>query len=186
MPQSVNRSRWSRLLLVVALVAAVVHVAVVYSVPYAIGAITIARAKLTVNHLYHGKVKKAPRDMVPYDNPHNMSSFVVYDLASGPVRVNAVVPRDVPYWSIAVNGYNTDQLAVINDRQVRGKSVSVVIVPEGASYRPVAGEFVVRSPGRKGFVLLRMLLPALNDPGLVARLAEIQKQESVVTVARPE
>jgi uncharacterized membrane protein len=182
MSRLVKRTRWHGWLLVTALTAVAVHVGVVAVLPYTIGAITVVRARLVVNHLYHGSVKKAPRDIVPYDNPHNMSSFVVYDLEPGPLRMTARVPREVPYWSIAVNAYNTDQLAVINDRQVQGETVTLVIVREGASYRPHPGEFVVRSPGRKGFVLVRMLLPARNDRVLLDRLAAIQGQAGVATV----
>lgn len=164
--------------------AVVVHLAVVYATPYVIGWATIRKANLGTNRLYHGRVKRAPRDIVPYDNPHNMSSFLVYDVSRGPVRITASVPAGVPYWSVAVNGYDTDQLFVINDLALPAKTVTLVIVRDQEPYEPRPGEHVVRSPGNEGFVLVRMLLPALDDPALVERLARVQKTATVEVLSR--
>lgn len=95
------------------------------------------------NRLYHGKIKRAPKDIVPLDNPDNLSSFAIYDVSRHPVRIRAAVSRGAPYWSIALTAYNTDSFYVVNDRQVSGDIVSVVITRTGDSFGPCEGDRVV-------------------------------------------
>lgn len=131
------------------------------------------------NRLYHGKIKRAPKDIVPLDNPDNLSSFAIYDVSRHPVRIRAAVSRGAPYWSIALTAYNTDSFYVVNDRQVSGDTVSVVITRMGDSFVPCEGDRVVAAPSEKGIVLVRTILPQARDGAALEALMATQTLASM-------
>lgn len=117
------------------------------------------------NKLYAGTIKIAPNDIVPLDNPDNLSSFAIYNVRNGPVRLHAVVP-EAPYWSVAITAYNTDHVYVLNDLQVDGKSATLVIKDKDHAYTAQGMEQVVTVPSGKGMVLIRAILSS-RDQGKV-------------------
>ena len=92
-------------------------------------------------------------------SPDLLYSVCAYDVAKGPVRVQAQ-PTLSSYWSIALYGDNSDNFFVLNDRQAGSKPVDLWLVSAGgnlsASAVP-AGAQVVVTPSSQGFLLMRVL-----------------------------
>jgi uncharacterized membrane protein len=92
----------------------------------------------------------------------------VYDLAKGPLTVS-FDPPDLPYWSVAAYAANTDNFAVINDRNAGGIRSLTVMSARQAVGPPPAGAHVIRSPTERGVVLFRGLMPE-RDAALLKRI----------------
>jgi uncharacterized membrane protein len=103
-------------------------------------------------------VSAASRSVV-LPSPDLLYSVCVFDVSSGPVRVQAN-PGLKSYWSIALYAANSDNFFVVNDQQARDKPVDLWLVSEGANAQGqtvAPGSTVVVSPSKQGFLLMRVL-----------------------------
>jgi uncharacterized membrane protein len=103
-------------------------------------------------------VSAASRSVV-LPSPDLLYSVCVFDVSSGPVRVQAN-PGLKSYWSIALYAANSDNFFVVNDQQARDKPVDLWLVSEGANaqgHTVAPGSTVVVSPSKQGFLLMRVL-----------------------------
>lgn len=178
-----SRPAWIKLSFAGFIVAAAVHLALIHAVPYYVTWSMLAARGPERNQFKSAGIKHAPNDKVPYSNSYNLSSFMVYDLSAGPVRIHAQAPGEVPYWSLAVHTYNTDLLFIVNDRQLVNQRVTLTIIRAGDPYQPKPDEQVVISPDPVGMVLIRTLLPGMDNAELVKRLLQQQKQTRVEIVS---
>ena len=93
-------------------------------------------------------------------SPDLAYSLCAIDLSEGPVRVTTPVPQG--YLSLAVYAANTDNVVVVNDRQVEADQLDVVIAKQGDQGPFPAAARLARLPTRRGLVLIRRVI---EDPG---------------------
>ncbi|MFW6077127.1 MAG: DUF1254 domain-containing protein, partial [Hyphomicrobiales bacterium] len=90
-------------------------------------------------------------------------ALCIYDLADGPLTVNAAVPNS--YWSMAIYSAGGDTFYSLNDRQAGVERVDITIrqprerAPEEEEELtpPSDDTFTVRAPGQVGVVVMRAL-----------------------------
>jgi len=99
----------------------------------------------------------------------------VYDLASGPVLVQA--PHSPTYLSLSAFADNTDNFFAMNDRGPEGAGgLALLLLPPGTpDPQPdvAPGARRVASPSRRGIVLARL---RIDRPGQLAELLALQAQ----------
>lgn len=99
----------------------------------------------------------------------------VYDLASGPVLVQA--PHSPTYLSLSAFADNTDNFFAMNDRGPEGAGgLALLLLPPGTpDPQPdvAPGARRVTSPSRRGIVLARL---RIDRPGQLAELLALQAQ----------
>ena len=128
-----------------------------------------------VNQLFHASIRMAGTDKVPIDNPDIATSFGFYDVSDHPVRIHCEIPTTGNYWSLSLYGWNTDNYYVLNNKQVKGTKADLIIIRKGQEYTPLPGEIVVTSPGKKGIVLVRIIVRDRNNSGEIAAVSVVQK-----------
>lgn len=160
-------ARWVRRLLLVLAIAAGVHLFVVWALPRVIMHKVLntspqdlgAKPGSTTN-VYFPPMTDASQRRIVMPSPDLLYATCVFDVSARPLRIRAD-PRLPGYWSVALYGANSDNFFVINDRQLAGKPLDLVLV--GAQGAPAgtplpAGARVVSVPSAKGLVLMRVLV----------------------------
>ena len=182
------RRNWPWVLVVLA-VAVVGHFAIVAATPRLVNTVWLTflnSAGMKANELSNGtRAKLAGRDVVGYDNPDNMSSFLIFDVSKGPVRIHVPVIRDAVYWSICAVDDDTNVFLLLRDRDLTSDDAVVVLVRTGDTYTPLKAEHVAVAPTARGVVLLRTIMRNRYDGKEVARLAaEKAKGYAEIVIAR--
>lgn len=114
-------------------------------------------------------------------------ALCVYDLAEGPVTINAAVPNS--YWSMAIYSAAGETFYSLNDRQAGIERVDLMIRQPSApatddeeeSAPPSQDTFTVRAPDPEGVVVMRALAPETAE---YARTAEVLGRSSCRSGAR--
>lgn len=170
-----------------AVVALMAHVFALEATPFLINRAWAERLEhdgLRPNVLAHARrAKPAGQDIVGYDNPDNVSSFMLFDVSNRPVRLHLRVVREAVYWSTAFVADDTGVFHLIRDSDVSGDVIDVVLVGPHGAYRPAPGERVVRAPTDRGSVVMRMIVPDRSDAETIARLAAIKSEGRCEVVA---
>lgn len=91
-------------------------------------------------------------------NPDILPTTMAYDVSQSAVRLTGVTtsPR---YWSLSVFQHNSDNIFVLNDRDLRSPSFDVVIFAAGRQVQEREGAIMIESPSDTGIVLIRRFLP---------------------------
>ena len=173
------------------LLAATLHLCAMYALPRMVTHRLLDRvfnssqnwAKEKVNRLFHATLRAPGTDKIPIDNPDTMTSFGFYDLSKGPVRVHCAKPTAGNYWSLSLYAWNTDNYFVINDKQVDGNTIDVVIVHKGQKYIALPGEKVVESPDKKGIILNRIIVRDRNNSDELMAASVVQKMSYMEALA---
>ena len=147
--------RWLGPILLAALVAALAYVAAMWATPHVI----MAKAMETlgagsINVMRHQGLPNAESRFVVRPSPDLAYSISVFDLAKGPVAIDAFVPPQ-RYWSLSVFDANTDNIFSVNDRTATGR-YALTLSKDGAG-----GSLAV--PGGKGIALIRILVTDAED-----------------------
>ncbi|MBA4757895.1 DUF1254 domain-containing protein [Sphingosinicella sp.] len=147
--------RWLGPILLAALVAALAYVAALWATPHVI----MAKAMETlgagsVNVMRHQGLPNAESRFVVRPSPDLAYSICVFDLAKGPVAIDAFVPPQ-RYWSLSVFDANTDNIFSVNDRTATGR-YALTLSKDGTG-----GSLAV--PGGKGIALIRILVTDAED-----------------------
>ncbi|MEY4134373.1 MAG: hypothetical protein RL386_723 [Bacteroidota bacterium] len=135
-----------------------------------------------VNQLFHAAMRTAGTDKVPIDNPDILTSFGFYDVSDQPVRIHCEVPAGISYWSLSLYGWNTDNYFVLNNKQLQGTNVDLVIAGKHHKYTPLPGEIAVAPPGNKGVVLVRIIVRDRNNSGELSAVSTVQKMAYMKTL----
>jgi uncharacterized membrane protein len=169
-----NGKIWLKNGVAILVLAALLHVLVVWLVPRAITGAFISR---TAKQVGYNTVTLPP---LPTDksrgvvkpSPDLLYAVCVFDVSAGPVRITAKPPEG--YWSLALYGRNSDNFFTLNDREIQGDQVELILVSardtaDIAARHPSA--ILVRPPGNTGLMLARSLVPGPGniEPVLVAR-----------------
>lgn len=162
--------RWS---IVVLVLAAILHVITVFSLPVLI----MGRAESRflkiggVNAAIHAPRVNSESRAIVRPSPDLLYSVCVYDLTSGPIKVSSPVPNS--YWSLSIYNKNTDNFFVLNDGQAGGDSVEFLLIgPETKAKNP-ENLPLIDAPGNNGIVLMRSLI---GDESAFAHLNALRKK----------
>jgi uncharacterized membrane protein len=162
-----------------ALVAAVaVHLLAVRAIPWVLMRIAMNRIGALSGINTPGFAPRADENArtIVRPSPDLIYSTCVFDVADGPLRITAEIPRDT-YWSLSMFAANTDNFFKLNDREAKGGRVDVVLAKQGAAVAAPPGTLVVETPTFRGIVLTRTLV---DDD---ARLAELDAARRSFTCA---
>jgi uncharacterized membrane protein len=150
-----------KLALLFAAAAVLGHVGLVMATPYVLMKVVTKRAsqdgKLINQFQFGPRTTKDSRGVVR-PSPDLAYSTCVYDLANGPVLVEAAPTPGQGYVSLSVFAANTDNVAVFDTTQLP-QGIRFVLAREGQ--KTPDGEKVVVSPSDRGIILDRRL--AAND-----------------------
>lgn len=159
--------RWALRFGAVIALAAGVHLLAVWALPRLImhkvlsttpaelGARSDAQAAATV---HFPPMTDATQRRIVLPSPDLLYAVCRFDLAQAPLRIRAD-PKLPGYWSVALYAANSDNFFVVNDRQLAGAPLDLIVVGEGASSAPLPpGARRVVAPSTRGLVLMRVLV----------------------------
>jgi uncharacterized membrane protein len=153
--------------------AVVVHVVLLLALPYLLMNIEMSRSRANVlNHT--GRSTSAVRS-VARPNADMYLSSMVYDLSKGPVLFSSPVPTD-HYWSVSFYANNSDNIFVIDDKQVKSNPVKILLITRDMKYSNPDNAQVVTSPTARGMMLIRQVIPGQDR---LDEVASLQKQASI-------
>jgi len=91
-------------------------------------------------------------------SPDLLYAVCRFDLSQAPLRIRAD-PKLPGYWSVALYGANSDNFFVVNDRQLAGRPLDLVVTSAGPvpAVLPPGARRVV-APSARGLVLMRVLV----------------------------
>ncbi|WP_422006664.1 DUF1254 domain-containing protein [Pyruvatibacter mobilis] len=138
--------------------AIIVHILTVLLLPPAI--MSMAMIRMADAGADAGVVHAPPPDArartVVRPSPDLAYSICLFDLTKGPLLVKATVPDT--YWSVSAFAHNTDNFFVVNDQQLPGDTLELLIKREEDEISGFDGVPVSFAPTDKGVVLMRMLV----------------------------
>lgn len=136
--------------------------------------------------IYHmGRPKTAGNDVVGYDNPDDLSSFMIYDVSKHPIRIRARVIRKAAAWSICFIDDQTNVFALIRGANAHSDYLNVVLATRRQAVHRRPGERIVYAPTSTGTVLIRTIMPDRYDAAAVARLVRLNAQSTVTVLRSP-
>lgn len=165
---------WIKWILATIILAAIIHVVIVKSIPYYIMKRLGTKSVHRVNTIIHAPPTSADFRRVVRPSPDLLYSACGYDVSERPLRITAVVPGDT-YFSISAFSANTDNFFALNDRQVKSKQMEIILVKKGTDYPGAGSAKVVETPTDRGIVLFRMLI---KDRARLDEYIRLQKQAS--------
>jgi uncharacterized membrane protein len=158
--------------------ALAVHLAAIFLYPRAL--MWYVEGKVTdrkgANVLAHRKPPSPEDRVVVAPCPDLIYSVGVFDVSQGPVRITA--PFTGSYLSLSLYAANTDNFFVVNDRQVAGQRLDVVLLAPNAPDPALSGPQVVRAPTKTGIILLRYFAGGGKRAEEIAKL----QQQATCTV----
>ena len=159
-------------------VAVAVHLASVWYLPHAVMHRALSKMG-AVNTIHHQKRVDEQARGVVRPSPDLLYSACPFDLSNGPLEVKAPVPPGT-YWSVSAFDNNTDNFFALNDRQIGGQPLELIILPPHGGVEPmhIAGRLVSRAPTANGLVLFRTLV---NDDRQFAKIDAIRRQATCGT-----
>ena len=157
--------------------SAALHLLIVATLPYAIMLVLKLSTDHTPNTIFHNPPVTADSREVVRPSPDLLYSGCPFNLSDGPLRVTA--PVSETYYSVSAFAENTDNFFAINDRQMKGQPLRLVVVGPGQQYQAKAGERVVQSPTTLGTMIFRMLI---TDRKKLAALQAVQRKANCQTV----
>jgi uncharacterized membrane protein len=164
--------RLRRLLWIVAALAAaaLVHVATIHLVPIVLMRVAMSRmaAEAGVNRAGFAPRADEESRAVVRPSPDLLYSSCVFDVSEAPLRVRAEIPAGT-YWSISFFAANTDNFFKLNDREMPGGSVELVLARRGQRFELPPGARRIEAASDRGIVLTRTLV---DDE---SRLAELDR-----------
>jgi len=164
-------------------IAVMVHLATVIPLPHLIMGRLLAQLVRNggYNTLRHGARPNANSRGVVRPSPDLLYSTCPYDLSSGPLLLEARVPRDT-YWSVSLFDADTNNYYARNDRQAPDGEVRMLLARRDAGATPtLPGATMVRSPTLRGLVLFRTLI---NDETKIGEI-DSQRREASCRTWRP-
>ncbi len=161
MPLNTNL-RW---LSVGVILAATVHLVVVYATPVVLTSLTLNRLleKAPANTMFHhpeGTITMAKEELA---NPNMLVSTCVFDVTKKPLRVETLVPET--FWSLAMYTRDRKAFFVLNESQTPVKNVTIDLVgpTSGRDYlKQDMSVPIIESPNDQGIIVMRMLASDQN------------------------
>ena len=142
--------------------AALVHVAAVALLPYAIMWRVLGGlgAQAGENAFVHPPLATAESRAIVRPSPDLAYSSAVFDVSGRPLRIE--VPLTPPYTSVSGFATNTDNFFAVNDRSAEADGIDVVLVGPSTPRAGLAGRRVIESPSDRGVLLVRRVVPSVE------------------------
>lgn len=153
--------RWIRLGIVTLLLAACLHVLIVWLIPHAI---TFAFIRGISKQVGYNTVLAPPlpthesRSVVA-PSPDLLYALCVFDVSAGPVRISARRPQG--YWSLSLYDGNSDNFFRTNDSEVKGDTVELILTrgpADAGTKAKLPSATYVETPRSTGVMLSRILV----------------------------
>jgi uncharacterized membrane protein len=159
-------------------IALVVHFGTLHALPRLVMRRALRRMGET-NSMYFGTRPTAASRTVVRPSPDILYASCPFDLSSGPLRVTARVPHST-YWSVSAFDAATNNFFVLNDREVTGDAIELLLVRHGQTL-PLSDHqrVIVLAPSKRGLLLFRTVID--NDQHLSA-LEALQRQDNCEAV----
>lgn len=150
--------------IVLAASALLVHISALLLLPHYVMSQVLGRAldAGALNAIVHAPRVDAEARAIVRPSPDLYYSLCAFDLAAGPLEVQAPVPQ-ATYWSVSIYADNTDNFFVVNDLQTGLDSVDFLLVPAGTRVKTDLP--VIQSPSRRGVVLFRTFIAGEERAG---------------------
>jgi len=157
---------WLRYVLALLAIAAATHVLVVWAIPRLIMQRVMRTTPADLGHpgatprVYFPPMTDATQRRIVMPSPDLLYAICVFDVSQHPLRVTAN-PRLSNYWSVAGYADNSDNFFVVNDRQLAGQPLDLVLVGATGSVPSATlpqGARVLVAPSDKGLLLMRVLV----------------------------
>ena len=165
--------------LVTLILAAIVHIAAVWALPYVIMDRVGSRIAGEIGGVNRPGFPPPANDrsrQVVMPSPDLLYTACVFDLDHGPLRVRAEVPHT--YWSVAFYAANSDNFLTLNDRALPDRKLNILLMAPDAVITGGSAR-IVHAPSRRGIVLFRTLL---LDPTDLPRLDAARRTMTCATV----
>ena len=151
-------SGWGKYIIAALLVAVVVHIAAIFTLPNLL--MNTALQRLSAGGHYNvwhlgERVTAASRSVVR-PSPDFAYSACAYDLSAGSVRIRVPPWRD--YWSLSLYANNSDNYFVLDDREAQS-GANIVLMRAGSTPPDHETATIVQSPSARGIALIRRLAP---------------------------
>lgn len=162
--------------------AIIIHILTALLLPPSIMSVVMLRMAETGadTGVLHTPPPDASSRTVVRPSPDLAYSVCLFDLTKGPLLVRATVPET--YWSVSAFAHNTDNFFVVNDQQLPGDTLELIIRRENDELEGYDGIPVSFAPSDKGVVLMRMLV---MDQDNYLQLDPIRRQASCTTLPQP-
>ena len=149
--------RW---LSVCVILAAAVHLVVVYATPVVLTSLTLNRLLeiAPANTMFHhpeGTVTMAKEELA---NPNMLISTCVFDVSNKPLRVETRVPET--FWSLAMYTRDRKAFFVLNESQTPVKNVTIDLVGPTSARDYLKQDIsvpIIESPNDQGIIVMRVL-----------------------------
>ena len=153
-----RRIRWKWLLSIM-VCAGALHLVAVWALPRVIMWRLMSSSGMeSASGVFKPPMTDANQRRVVMPSPDLLYAACVIDANQRPVRVRAD-PKLPNYWSIALYAANSDNFFVINDRQLGGRPVDLVVHASGVSAQSLPpGVRTVVAPGGRVLLLMRLLV----------------------------
>jgi uncharacterized membrane protein len=162
----VRRGGWGRWLLLALVVAVVAHALTVWLVPRVV--MRVATQGMAARDGFNRAVFPPRADenarTIVRPSPDLLYAGCAFDVATGPLRIQAIVPAD-SYWSLSMVAANTDNFFVVNDRKASSGTVDLVLATAGTKVALPPGATLVEAPSARGIVLTRTLIASADRLG---------------------
>jgi uncharacterized membrane protein len=161
------------------LAAVATHAALLFAGPRLLMEIILSRMtqEAPVNTASFPPKPTAETDRIVRSSPDLFYSICPYDLSKGALSIEGRVPPGT-YWSVSFYDLNTDNFAVINDRQT-GPTYRIWLRSADQAEAPSPARDIISTTPR-GLVLFRTLI---DTPSREADLDAARKQVTCQTVA---
>jgi uncharacterized membrane protein len=159
-------------LLAVIVVAFIVNLLLVISIPNAIMEVTITKKfNYPSNQWIFSPPATAASTDVIRPSADLLYSILCYDVSQHPLRVTANLSE---YSSISGFSMNSDNFFVIDDNQAKSNPIEVVLVAKGMTYKDPTGKaYVIMAPSTRGILMIGAVVTSQAD---LPNLTQIQKQ----------
>jgi uncharacterized membrane protein len=111
-----------------------------------------AASDVSENAVWHGPITDETTRRVVRPSPDILYSVCLFDLSDGPLELTVPWPSDDSYASVSFYDANTNNFAVVNDRDVDGAEASHLLLAEDGE----SGS--IQSPTQTGLALYRRVV----------------------------
>ncbi len=165
--------------LLTAILTAIVHYAFVLAYPYLVMSVAIRRGTkmLGKNSITHKPKPTAEFRDVVRPSPDLIYSGCVFDVSEAPLRIQATLPGT--YMSLSLYGNNTDNFFGINDLEIDGTRLELLLIGPKSLVVGDGSIPIVRAPSNRGIMLFRYFV----SDGAEAEKVEAARRQTVLTSA---
>ncbi len=167
-----TKLRW---LTVCLILAAVVHLVVVYATPVVLTTVTLNRLleKTPANQMFHHPQGTSTVANEELSNPLMLISTCVFDVTEKPLRIEAFVPPT--FWSLALYTRDRKPFFMLNESQTPIENVTIDLVgPTSARdyLRQDISVPIIESPNDQGIAVIRILAADERKRGTIDDLRQ--------------